>query len=170
MESTLVGVVNNEERAHQIINELRGAGFSVMDTSLLFAGSEELAQIARKHESKRTGGAAAGLGAGAIAGGLGGLLLALTIFDVPEAGVLVALGPIVVHIADALAGLAGGAVGAVAGALIGLRAPDHAAKFYEAAVDEGKFLLSVHTEDPVRVAAARRIFEKNEVEEISEIK
>jgi hypothetical protein len=128
-------------------------------------GSRRISQKTKKAEA-----AAAGLGTGALAGGLTGLLLALTIFDAPEVGILVALGPIVVHIADAIAGLAGSALGAIGGVLVGLRLPDHSAKFYEAAVHEGNVLISVHAEDSSRRAIARQIFEANGGEHISEVK
>jgi len=98
------------------------------------------------------------------------LLLALTIFDVPEVGVLIALGPIVVHIADAVGAAAGSAIGAIAGALLGIRLPDHSAKFYEKAVQEGNVLISVHLDDPARRAIAKQIFEANGGEHISAVK
>jgi hypothetical protein len=170
MESLVVCVAKNQDEAHKIVNRLRAAGFSAKETSLLFAGSKELLKLASRQEIKQAEGAAAGLGAGAVAGGLTGLLLALTIFDAPEVGVLVALGPIVVHVADAIAGLAGSALGAIGGGLIGLRLPHQTARLYEAAVQKGNVLISVHIEDPARRAAARQIFEANGAEHISEIK
>lgn len=167
MEPALVCVARTQEQAQQIINRLREAGFSAKDTSVLFSTSKELLKIESGHETKRAEGAAAGFSIGAITGGLTGLLLALTVFDVPEVGILIALGPIVVHIADAVAGVAGSAVGAIAGALVGVRLPDHLAKFYEKAVEEGHVLISVHVEDPARRAIAKHIFEANGGEDIS---
>jgi len=123
----LVCVAKSQEQAQRIVNRLREAGFSAKETSLLFAGSKELLQLASSQETKKAEGAATGLGSGAIAGGLTGLLLALTIFDAPEVGILVALGPIVVHIADAIAGLAGSAVGAIGGGFVELRMPARSA-------------------------------------------
>jgi hypothetical protein len=169
MASLLICVAKTQDQAHKIINRLRDAGFSAKETSLLFSGSEELKELVSRHETKQVEGATAGGGTGAILGGLTGLLLALTIFDVPEVGVLVALGPIVVHVADAVAGIAGSAAGAVGGALLGLRLPDHSAKFYESAVHEGNVLISVHTDDPARRAAAKKILEKNGGADIAEI-
>ncbi len=166
----LVCVARTQEQAQQILNRLREAGFSAKDTSVLFSTSKELLEVDRSHQKKRAEGTAAGYGIGAIAGGLMGLLLALTAFDVPEVGVLIALGPIVVHIADAVAGIAGSAIGAIAGALVGIRLPDHSAKFYEKAVQEGNVFISVHVEDPARKAIAKHIFETNRAEHISDVK
>lgn len=170
MEPALVCVARTQEQAQQIINRLREAGFSAKDTSVLFSTSKELLEIESGHETKRSEGARAGFGIGAITGGLTGLLLALTVFDVPEVGILIALGPIVVHIADAVAGIAGSAVGAIAGALVGIRLPDQLAKFYEKAVEEGHVLISVHVEDPARRAIAKHVFEANGGEDISDVK
>ena len=127
-------------------------------------------EISSGHKMKKAQGAAAGFGIGAIAGGLAGLLLALTVFDVPEVGILIALGPIVIHIADAVAGIAGSAVGAFAGALVGIRLRDHLAKLYEKALKEGHVLISVHVEDPARRAIAKHVFEADRGEHISDVK
>ncbi len=167
MEPALVCVTRTQQQAQQIIDRLREAGFSAKDTSLLFSAGKEMLKVEGQLESKREKGVATGSGVGAVAGGLTGLLLALTIFDVPEVGVLVALGPIAVHIADAVAGIAGSAIGAIAGALVGIRLPDHSAKFYEKAVQEGNVLISVHVDDPARRAIAKQIFEANGGEHIS---
>ena len=167
MEPALVCVTKTQQQAQQIIDRLRAAGFSAKDTSLLLSASKEMSGAEDQLESKKEKGVAAGYGVGAVAGGLTGLLLALTIFDVPEVGVLVALGPIVVHVADAVAGIAGSAIGAIAGALIGIRLPDYSAKFYEKAVQEGNVLISVHVDAPARRAIAKQIFEANGGEHIS---
>lgn len=167
---TLVCIAKTQDQAQRILNSLREAGFSAKDTSLLFSTSKESLEIESGHERKRAEGAATGLGIGVVTGGLTGLLLALTVFDVPEVGILIALGPIVVHIADAVAGIAGSAVGAIAGALVGIRLPDHLAKFYEKAVQEGDVLISVHVEDTVRRAIAKHVFEANGGEDISDVK
>ena len=167
MEPALVCVTKTLDQAQRIVDRLRDAGFSTKDTSILLSASKEMLKIEGAQEAKREKGAAAGSGLGAITGGLTGLLLALTIFDVPEVGVLIALGPIVVHIADAVGAAAGSAIGAIAGALVGIRLPDHSAKFYEKAVQEGNVLISVHVDDPARRAIAKQIFEANGGEHIS---
>jgi hypothetical protein len=170
MEPALVCVARTQDQAQRILNRLREVGFSAKDASVLFSTSKELLEMDSTHETKRAEGAAAGLGLGAITGGVTGLLLALTVFDVPEVGILVALGPIAIHIADAVAGLAGSAIGAIAGALVGIRLPDHSAKFYEKAVQEGNVLVSVHVEDLAKREIAKQIFEANGGEDISDVK
>jgi uncharacterized membrane protein len=170
MEPALVCVTKTQEQAQRIIDRLREAGFSSKDTSLLLSTRKEMLEVEGRQEAKKEKGAATGSGIGAIAGALTGLLLALTIFDVPEVGVLVALGPIVVHIADAVGAAAGSAIGAISGALVGIRLPDHSAKFYEKAVQEGNVLISVHVEDSARRAIAKQIFEANGGEHISALK
>jgi uncharacterized membrane protein len=170
MVPALVCVARTQDQAQRILDRLREAGFSAKDTSVLLSTSKELLETESSDDTKKAAGAAAGLGIGAVTGGLTGLLLALTVFDVPEVGILIALGPIVVHIADAVAGIAGSAVGAIAGALVGIRLPDRSAKFYEKAVKEGNVLISVHVEDPARRAIAKHVFEANGGEDISDAK
>ena len=62
---------------------------------------------------------------------------------------------------------AGGAVGGMAGALIGLGIPEYEAKRYEGAVKNGNILISVHTDDSKERDAAKKIFERAHAEDIS---
>jgi hypothetical protein len=60
----------------------------------------------------------------------------------------------------ALAGVgAGGAVGGIAGALVGMGIPEFEAKRYEGRVKNGGILLSVHSDNPVRAKRSREILE-----------
>jgi hypothetical protein len=47
----------------------------------------------------------------------------------------------------------------LAGALIGLGIPEHGAKQYEDGIQSGAILLSIHSDDPERIAKASRILE-----------
>jgi outer membrane lipoprotein SlyB len=90
----------------------------------------------------------------------------MTAFEVPEAGMLIAVGPIVGALSDAIAG---GALGAVAGALVGIRLPERSAKVYEDMVVRGNVLISVQAEDAARRETAREIFRAGGAEQISDL-
>lgn len=126
---------------------------------------KEPSQAERQVQAKLQG-AAAGSGIGALTGGLLGLLVGMSAFEVPEAGILIAVGPIVGALSDAIAG---GALGAVAGALVGIRLPEKSAKVYEDMVTRGNVLISVQAEDAARQATAMEIFKENGAEQISDL-
>lgn len=68
----------------------------------------------------------------------------------------------------ALAGVgAGGAVGGIAGALIGMGIPEHAAKRYEVRVKEGGILLSVHSDNADWTKRTKEILERAGAQDIS---
>ena len=82
-----------------------------------------------------------GAKSGAWFGGLFGLLLGFGFFLVPIAGAVLVLGPL----AGMIAGAVGGAgIGAVAGSLVTLGVPEHAAIKYQSHVQAGSFLVIVH--------------------------
>jgi hypothetical protein len=61
---------------------------------------------------------------------------------------------------------AGGAVGGVAGALIGMGIPEYEAKRYEGRVKSGGILLSVHCDSSEWVKRGKTILEQTGAEEI----
>jgi hypothetical protein len=68
----------------------------------------------------------------------------------------------------ALAGAgAGGAVGGITGALIGMGIPEYAAKRYEVQVKEGGILLSVHSDNAEWKKRAKEILERTGAQDIS---
>ena len=67
----------------------------------------------------------------------------------------------------ALAGIGiGGAVGALAGALIGMGIPEYEAKLYDGKIQGGNALVSVHTENSDQVKIAKDIYERAGAEDI----
>lgn len=94
-------------------------------------------------------GVAAGVGSGAVVGGLVGAAAAILI---PGIGLAV--------VAGALAGLATGAIaGGLLGALTGMGVPKHDAEFYSKQFEAGHSLVTVATAD--RVGEAREILRRN---------
>jgi hypothetical protein len=62
---------------------------------------------------------------------------------------------------------AGGAVGGIAGALIGAGIPEYEAKRYEGRIKSGGILLSVHCDDSAWTKRAKEILERTGAEDIS---
>jgi len=85
------------------------------------------------------GAASGGVVLGTVTG-----LIGLASLTIPGLGLFLVGGPLAVALGDALAG---GAVGAVAGALMGMRIPDHQAKQYEQRLRQGAILVSVHARE-----------------------
>ncbi len=76
----------------------------------------------------------------------------------------IAAGPLLAALAGAGVG---GAVGELAGALIGLGMPEFEAKRYEGLVKSGGILLSVHADNSEWVSRAKKVMKECQVEEIS---
>jgi hypothetical protein len=61
----------------------------------------------------------------------------------------------------------GGALGGIAGALIGMGIPEYEAKRYEGRVKDGGILLSVHADDSDWARRAKDVLERTGAEDIS---
>src|ERR1700756_49112 len=94
----------------------------------------------------------------------GGWLAGMGSLAMPGVGPLVAAGPIMAALSSAAAG---GAIGGMAGALVGFGFPEYEAKQYEGKVKNGNILISVHTEDSKERHAAKEIFDEANAEDIS---
>ena len=107
------------------------------------------------------------LSIGAASGGvLLGTLAGLASFAIPGLGVFLVAGPLAVAIGDAIAG---GAVGAVAGALIGMRIPDHRAKQYEESLRHGAAIVSVHAQNENELENAMRVLADAGAEDLHKV-
>ena len=99
-----------------------------------------------------------------MVGGALGWLVGIGALAIPGLGPVIAAGPIVA----ALAGVgAGGALGGLAGALIGLGIPEYEAKRYEGRVRNGGILLSVHCDDSEWTRRAEEILKRTGAEDVS---
>lgn len=68
----------------------------------------------------------------------------------------------------ALAGVGiGGAVGGVAGALVGMGIPEYEARRYEGRLQRGGILLSLHCDTSKEIARAREIMQRTGAQDIS---
>ena len=157
-------IAQNIDQTESIVNDLRTAGFSTNDISVLFPDKSTTKDFAHEKHTKAPEGAAVGGTVGLGAGAVLGLLAGIGALAIPDVGPLIAAGPIM----GALSGAAvGAATGGLAGALIGLGIPEYEAKRYEGKITGGSALISVHAASSEAVDKAKKIFERNHAEDIS---
>jgi outer membrane lipoprotein SlyB len=152
------------DQAEQVVAELRNAGFSNNDISVLLPDPRSSATVDLEKHSKAPEGATAGAGTGGLLGGALGWLVGIGSLAIPGLGPFIAAGPILAALSGAAVGAA---VGGLAGAMVGMGIPELEAKRYEGKLQDGNVLISVHTTDMDERTVARRIFERAGGEDIS---
>jgi hypothetical protein len=154
---SLFCIVDSEERAANIVTQLKEVGFSSNDISALLPDKTGTKDFAHEQHTKAPEGATAGAGLGGFVGGALGWLAGIGALAIPGLGPFIAAGPIL----GALSGVAvGGALGGLVGVLIGLGIPEYEAKRYEGKIKDGNILLSVHLENDLAAEQAQRILER----------
>jgi hypothetical protein len=161
---SVIGIAKSENQAVRIVEDLRTAGFSGNDISVLFPDKEGTRDFAHEQHTKAPEGATTGAATGGVLGGVLGWLAGIGTLAIPGLGPFIAAGPI-------MAALSGAAVGAAAGgltgAIVGWGFPEYEAKRYEGKVRGGNVLISIHTADRERARRAKDIFEKAGAEDIA---
>jgi hypothetical protein len=164
MKASVYCIVPNEIQAEEIVAQLRSAGFSNNDISVLLPDKRGTKDFAHEHNTKAPEGAAtggvAGLGVGAAVGWLAGI----GALAIPGLGPFIAAGPIMAALGGAAVG---GTAGGIVGALVGMGIPEFEAKRYDAKVREGNVLISVHTEDSKQRDLAKEVLERGGAKDIS---
>jgi hypothetical protein len=164
MAKAVFGIAKSEPQAIRIANDLRSAGFSDNDISVLFPDKAGTRDFAHEQHTKAPEGAVSGVAAGGIIGGALGWLVGIGSLAIPGVGPFIAAGPILA----ALSGVAaGGTVGGVVGGLIGMGIPEYEAKRYEGKLREGNILISVHAENSDEVSRAKQIFKNAGAEDVA---
>jgi hypothetical protein len=158
-------IARTEAQALTIVNQLKAAGFSPNDISVLFPDKTGTRDFAHEQHTKAPEGAATGATTGGVLGGAFGWLVGIGALAIPGLGPFIAAGPILAALSGAAAGAA---LGGLTGALIGMGIPEYEAKRYEGKIQQGNLLISVHTEDRTERARAREIFEQAGAEDISD--
>lgn len=164
MKKAVICIAQSTPQAEAIVDQLKIAGFSNNDISVLFPDKTTTKDFAHEQHTKApegaTTGGAVGLGVGAVLGWLAGI----GSLAIPGVGPFIAAGPIM----GALGGAAvGGTTGGIIGALVGLGIPEYEAKRYEGKVRGGNILISVHTDDGNQRKRAKDIFERANADDIS---
>jgi len=165
MSKSVIGIAQTEAQAQQVVAELRSAGFSNDDISVLFPDKSGSRDFAHEQHSKAPEGATAGGVAGGLVGGAVGWMIGIGALAIPGVGPFIAAGPI-------LAALGGAAVGAtaggIAGALVGMGIPELEAKRYEGKIRAGNILVAVHVEDHDEASAAKDVLKNANIEDVTE--
>jgi hypothetical protein len=164
MAKAVFGLVDNEYQAERVVEELRNAGFSNNDISVLFPDKTGTRDFAHEQHTKAPEGAATGAATGGVVGGVLGWLAGVGSLAIPGLGPFIAAGPIMAALAGAGAGAA---AGGLTGALIGLGIPEYEAKLYEGKIKEGNILIAVHSENSEETKRAKQMFERAGAHDIS---
>jgi hypothetical protein len=157
-------IAQSEEQAVRIVDQLKAAGFSNNNVSVLFSDRTGTRDFAHEQHTKAPEGTATGVAAGGLAGGVLGWLVGIGSLAIPGVGPFIAAGPILAVLGGVAAG---GTIGGVTGALVGLGIPEYEAKQYEGKLKNGNILISAHTEDGEERKAAKEIFERAHANDIS---
>src|SRR5918911_648201 len=165
MSKAVFCIATSEFQAESIVNELKVAGFSDNDISVLFPDKTGSKDFAHEHHTKAPEGAAAGAGTGGVLGGALGWLVGIGALAIPGLGPFIAAGPIMAALSGAAAGAT---LGGMTGALIGWGIPEYEAKRYEGKIKEGNILISVHTEDRDERARAKQILEEAGADDVAD--
>jgi len=145
---TVVGLYDRFEDAQQVVRALIDGGFRQDDINLIARDEKgEYSRYLQSHEGEmeeKKEGIATGAGAGAVLGGIGGLLVGLGALAIPGIGPVIAAGPILAALAGAGVGAA---VGGLVGALVEMGVPEDQANRYVEGIRRGGTLVSVRTDD-----------------------
>src|SRR5215469_16425962 len=164
MKKSVFGIAKSENQAVRIANDLRMAGFSDNDISVLFPDKRGTRDFAHEQHTKAPEGTVSGGIAGGVIGGALGWLVGIGSLAIPGVGPFIAAGPILA----ALGGVAaGGTVGGIVGCLIGMGIPEYEAKRYEGKIREGNILISVHAESSDEVSRAKDVFKNAGAEDVA---
>ena len=153
---TVVGVFDGPNHAEGALNDLKEAGFTPEQVSVVARDTRETREMA---ERTGMGGEGAGTGAflGGITGGVLGWLVGIGALAIPGIGPVVAAGALATT-------LGGAALGAVAGGLIGaltsVGVAEEDARGYEEKVRQGSILLTVDAAGAAQAGEAQSIFSR----------
>lgn len=164
MAKAIFCIATSEAQAETIVDQLKEAGFSYNDISVLFPDKAGTRHFAHEQHTKAPEGATAGVSTGGIVGGALGWLAGIGVLAIPGLGPFIAAGPLMAALSGAAVGAA---LGGITGALVGMGIPEYEAKRYEGRIKSGNILISVHTEDQQESRRARDIFERAGAEDIA---
>ncbi len=164
MSKAVFCIATSQAMAEGTVNQLKVAGFSGNDISVLFPDKRGTKDFAHEQHTKAPEGAATGAGTGGFIGGALGWLAGIGALAIPGVGPFIAAGPIMAALSGAAVGAA---VGGITGALVGMGIPEYEAKRYEGKIREGNILISVHTENSGEVDRVKGIFRAAAARDVS---
>jgi uncharacterized membrane protein len=145
MKTTVSALYDNATDAHATVRDLVDDGVKRDNISLV--ASDSAGEYVDYHgEDLPADDTIGGAAAGALLGGIGGLLVGLAALAIPGIGPIVAAGPI----AAALTGAGIGALtGGLLGALIDLGVDEDSAEYYAEGIRRGGTLVTVHVDEGI---------------------
>ncbi|MBD2344108.1 general stress protein [Anabaena subtropica] len=166
-----IGVFPHRRDAEAALTELRDAGFSMNQVSLIAkdsSGNSTTGAGANLGKgNKADEGAKTGAATGGALGGLGGLLVGLGALAIPGVGPVIAGGAAATAIATTLAGGAiGAAAGGIVGGLVGLGIPEERARVYSDRFQRGEYLIIVDGRE-AEIQHAEAILKRRGIQEYS---
>jgi hypothetical protein len=162
--TAVFGIFKTKADAENCVGALRDNGFRVEDISVLLPENLGSKDLKTEKATKTPEGVTTGATTGAVIGGALGLLAGIGALAIPGLGPFIAAGPIVAT----LAGIgAGGTIGGLTGALIGMGMPEYEAKRYEGRVREGGILLSVHCDNSEWTRKAKDMLQRVGASDVS---
>jgi len=164
MKKSVFGILKSRDQAENVVDRLKGAGFSNEDISVLFPDTSGTRDFAHEQETKAPEGATTGGTTGFIVGGVLGWLAGIGSLAIPGIGPFIAAGPIMAALSGAAVGTA---IGGIAGALVGMGIPEYEAKRYESKIKEGNILVSVHADNSDEADRAKDILEAANADDIA---
>jgi hypothetical protein len=147
-----------------IVTELKKAGFSSDDISVLLPEKNTSKDFAYEKHTKAPEGASVGGTVGLGVGAVLGWLVGIGSLAIPGVGAFIAAGPILTALSVAALGAA---AGGLTGALIGMGVPEYEAKRYDGKIKGGCVLISVHAANSAAIDQAKQIFEDAHAEDIA---
>jgi len=160
----VIGTVDAQVQAENIVLRLTQAGFSSSEISAIFPDKHGTRDFAHEHNTKAPEGAVAGVAGGGVVGGTLGLLAGIGALAIPGLGPFIAAGPLMAALSGAAAGAA---VGGVAGALIGMGIPEIEAKAYEGKLRGGSILVAAHIDSSDEERTAKEVFRQEGARDIT---
>jgi hypothetical protein len=164
MTKSVFCIAQSNQQTELIVSNLKTAGISNNDISVLFPDKDSTRDFAHEKHTKAPEGTAiggtVGMGTGAVLGWLAGI----GSLAIPGVGPFIAAGPIMAALSGAAVGAA---TGGLSGALIGAGIPEYEAKRYEGKIQGGSALISVHTANSETIDRVKDIFEQANAEDIS---
>lgn len=159
MAHTVAGVFDAQSDAQKALNELKEAGFTPDQVSVVAKDTRETQTMVEDSDmaGAETSGAATGALLGGLTGGIAGWLVGIGALAIPGIGPIVAAGAL----ATTLGGAAiGAAAGGLIGALVGAGIPEEDARTYETHVKEGRILITAQATDARQAQSAHDAFER----------
>ena len=145
MKNHVIGVYDSEQQVAEVVEELKGKGYTTEEISVIAKNIEEDSEITQEVKPSTTDGAIAGAATGGAIG-IAGLLVGLSTVLVPGFGAVLAAGPILTTIGGAVVG-ANSNAGGLKHALMENGVPDEDAEHYSTDVEKGKILVLVQPID-----------------------